>query len=148
MDCARKCLAEGFNGVCNGIDGNNGNSGIDGIDGNGNDNIKSSCNAFTFLDGVCTLGCIENTTGGQSNDLSKLEIILSHYLNFCCVLMFFRDKCSAQGCCSAPSLWTRSCSCGSRFLPGGDRFERLLICFQFSNIGDLCKSFDVDPQVK
>ena len=137
MDCARKCLVEGFNGVCN---GNNGNDGID-----GNDNVKSSCNAFTFLDGVCTLGCIENTTGGQSNDLSKLEIILSHYLNFCCVSMFFRNKWSAQDCRSAPSLWTRSCSCGSRFLPGGDRFERLLICFQLSNIG---KSFDVDPQVK
>ena len=30
----------------------------------------ASCNAFTFLDGVCTLGCIKNTTGGQSNDLS------------------------------------------------------------------------------
>ena len=68
VDCARKCLAKGFNGVCNGSNGNNGNNGIDGIDGNGNDNIKSSCNAFTFLDGVCTLGCIENTTGGRSND--------------------------------------------------------------------------------
>ena len=48
VDCAKKCLSKGFTGSCSGVD-------------------KSSCNAFTFQDGVCTLGCIEHTSGAHGN---------------------------------------------------------------------------------
>ena len=51
VDCAKKCLSEGFNGTGT----------INDID-----NVKSSCNALTFQDGVRTLGCVEDTKGAHS----------------------------------------------------------------------------------
>ena len=48
VDCAKRCLAENFNGTCNLID-----------------TVETPCNAFTFQDGVCTLGCVETTSGNH-----------------------------------------------------------------------------------